>query len=100
MTDHSILYKSPPHFEDCLIIDDMVRHNYDATISNEALLNDGRVVEYDRCSKVTDDYDYGIRFDYIGTGIIYSVHGVKQIDRSVQCKPEQYRFYRMKPQFV
>lgn len=60
-------------------------------IRNKAKLEDGRIVEYDRCCSVGSDNHFGpgVVTTYLGRGEIYEVNGVIQ----TRGKPMIYDFY-------
>ena len=50
---------------------------YDAQVVRMCQLKDGRILEYDLSSSEPDAYD-AQKFEMIGTGIVYTINGVRQ----------------------
>jgi hypothetical protein len=50
-------------------------------IVREALLEDGRIVEYDVCSRDKQAFS-GLKYRILGKGTTYSINGVRQTDNN------------------
>lgn len=48
----------------------------------ECKLEDGTIRQYDACSQVDVDYDYGPKFQRIGIGEIWTINGVRKSFRN------------------
>lgn len=61
-----------------------------------ASLDDGRLVEYDSASKSSLGYEMFMdEFEYLGTGIIYSVNG--KVQKFLHSNPNDiYNFWKSK----
>lgn len=76
-------------------VNDQVVSGYDTKPKSKAQLDDGTIIEYDRCCIAGTDPGFGPKAytKYLGRGIIYEVEGVKQY--YTLSKPEIYDFWKV-----